>query len=271
MTPIRSVFVFDMDHGREDLVKSFQEQFADLASSLGFRREIVTRLEEDEIRVWTREAKGPRIGTIYLSAGMHGDESCTPFAAMEFLKGVVLREDCDWIVAPLLNPVGLRAGTRENGEGIDLNRDFLRRESQEVRSLITWWESRTLNTKQPFLHLSLHEDWEADGFYLYEIHTDGRSPVGRGIMDDLEREFPVQKEGPVDGHILSGPGLILHRPEPDEPEGWPEAIWLAKTYLVHSLTFEAPGTRDIEIRRTGLVAALAATMQRVLLPVVSTR
>ena len=184
----------------------------------------------------------------------------TPAALLEFLKSDPLPDDCDWVIAPLLNPSGLRAGTRGNADGIDLNRDFYRLRSEEVNAVTDWWSRQR---PRNLVHLSLHEDWEAEGFYLYEINSGGRDPLGSRIVERISSQFPIQSHGPVDDHELSGPGLILHAPEPDDLEGWPEAIWLAKHHPVLSLTFEAPGTYGIRLRRTGLMAALAATVRRV--------
>lgn len=246
-----------------DLVTRFERRFARAAAAHGLERQVIGRTGGDDLAFWTR---GPRSGgrtRVFLSSGIHGDEPCGPLAMLEFLKSSPLPEDCEWILAPTLNPSGLRAGTRENAEGIDLNRDFFRRRSEEVNAVIDWWSRRD---PVPLVHLSLHEDWEAEGFYLYEINTGDRAPLGARIVNRIGGLFPMQRRGPVDDHELSGPGLILHAPEPDDREGWPEAIWLAKNHPVLSLTFEAPGTYGTRLRRTGLRAALAATVRRVSVP-----
>ncbi len=248
-----------MSREPQDPVTLFQKAFAEAARSHHLECEPITRIAEDEIRVWTRSAIGQTRHTVCLSSGIHGDEPCGPMALLRFLEVASLSKDCDWVIAPLLNPTGYRVGTRENAEGIDLNRDFYRRRSAEVTALIDWWNTRS---PKSLIHLSLHEDWEADGFYLYEILTSTNSPVGEELMDKFRQHFPVEEEGLVDGHELSAPGLIFHRPEPDEDEGWPEAIWLVKRFPTHSLTFEAPGRQNAELRTEGLVSAITSALQR---------
>ncbi len=248
-----------MNDKQPDPVASFESAFDEVASSHGLERVVIGRAGDDDLLFWTRPARrGP--GTpVFLSAGIHGDEPCGPLALMEYLKSASLPDHCEWILAPMLNPSGLRAGTRENAEGIDLNRDFLRRETDEVNAVIDWWSRRR---PRPLVHLSLHEDWEAEGFYLYEINSGTRPAVGTRVVERIAGLFPLQERGPVDDHELSGPGIILHSPEPHDADGWPEAIWLAKHHPVLSLTFEAPGIYGPKLRRTGLMAALAAAVKR---------
>ncbi len=252
-----------MNASQADPVFRFNRRFARVAATHGLERQVIGCVGGDDLSFWTRSARRGTGTRVFLSAGIHGDEPCGPLAMLEFLKASSLPDDFEWVVAPLLNPSGLRNGTRENAEGIDLNRDFYRRRSEEVNAMIDWWSQRG---PRPLVHLSLHEDWEAEGFYLYEINTGGHAPLGARIVSRIGGLFPVQRRGPVDDHELSGPGLILHAPEPDDREGWPEAIWLAKHHPVLSLTFEAPGTYGTRLRRTGLKAALAATLRRLKVP-----
>ena len=63
--------------------------------------------------------------------------------------------DTRWTLCPAINPTGLAAGTRDNASGIDLNRDYLQRQSPEVQAHARWLECRDA----PNLFLSLHEDW----------------------------------------------------------------------------------------------------------------
>lgn len=249
-----------MNPHEPDSLAAFNAAFATVAGSHGLSREVIGRVGQDDLTFWTRPARTDAGGTIFLSSGIHGDEPCGPLAILEYLKATALPDRYEWVVAPILNPSGLREGTRENAEGIDLNRDFYRQRSSEVQAMTDWWSRRRPHS---LVHLSLHEDWEAEGFYLYEINTGGHAALGARVVDRIAGLFPVQTRGPVDDHDLAGPGLILHAPEPDDREGWPEAIWLAKRHPVLSLTFEAPGGYGSRLRRTGLMAALAATVKRV--------
>ena len=213
-----------------------------------------------DLEVWTRPAAAARTDApvIFVSAGIHGDESCAPEALSRFLERADLSGSFDWVIAPLLNPSGFRLGTRGCATGVDLNRDFLRCQCPETRALMEWWRHRA---KPCDIHLSLHEDWEADGFYLYEIDTTTtRESLSARILDRVAAVAPLQEIGPVDDHELTAPGLIVHEPVADEPDGWPEAIWLTRTWPVRSYTFEAPGRQPPEVRVQSLVAALEGAL-----------
>lgn len=244
----------------EDPLAGFHAAFSAVAAGHGLERQLIGRAGDDDLYFWTRPARRGPGATVFLSSGIHGDEPCGPLAILEYLKSAPLPDHLEWVVAPMLNPSGLRAGTRENADGVDLNRDFFWEETEEVAAVTDWWSQRRARS---LVHLSLHEDWEADGFYLYEINSGDRAPLGARVIDRLSGLFPVQVNGPVDDHELTAPGLIVHAPEPDDLYGWPEAIWLAKHHPVLSLTFEAPGSYGPRLRRTGLMAALAAAVKRV--------
>ncbi len=239
-------------------VSRFEETFALVAGGRGLVPERLWESGEDRITLWTRSsAGGAPAPCLFLSAGIHGDEPCGPETLLRFLEEHPLSTACEWVVAPLLNPSGMKRGTRENREGIDLNRDFYRKESGEIRALTSWWEARERGCD---LHVSLHEDWETSGLYLYEINTGGIASFAGRVLDSIRGTVALEETGPVDGHELSAPGLILHAAEPDEELGWPEAIWLAKRYPLLSLTLEGAGGVDCHSRTAGLLAALTTVV-----------
>ncbi len=223
------------------------------ARQRGFEPQAIARIGGDDVTLWTRESTRSHAPRVFVSAGIHGDEPAGALAAAHFLSAARLPEGFDWIIAPILNPSGLRRGTRENADGIDLNRDFLRRRSAETAALVNWWERQPRGCD---LHLSLHEDWETSGFYFYAINSGPLPCFSTPLQQSLEQVLPLQETGPVDGHALLKPGLIAHACEADEPEGWPEAIWLGKRYPVLSYTFEAPSAMPLAERVNGLDIAL---------------
>lgn len=238
---------------------AFLNAFDGTASRQGFSSEILAQTASGPLQIWTRSATARNAsgGTGYISAGMHGDEPAGPRALLAFLEQDTLPTSRPWVLAPLLNPTGMARGTRENGDGIDLNRDFLHRNSREVQALTHWWEQQ----EHPCaLHLSLHEDWEATGLYFYTIDTGSEPCLADRIRGSLPASIALQEQGPVDAHLLHGPGLIMHPPIPDEPEGWPEAIWLARRGPVKSYTFEAPGAFTPDQRVAALRAALTCAV-----------
>jgi hypothetical protein len=181
---------------------------------------------------------------IYLSSGIHGDEPSGPQALLGLLNEGFFDDRFHWLICPTLNPTGLEAGIRENSRGVDLNRDYCLCESDEVCSHIAWLKEQQI----PQLFLSLHEDWESSGFYYYEINLRGAVSDYKNLLAAAAPYFPPEPESLIDNHKVTEPGWIHHSEHPDLPEGWPEAIYLAKMGCPISLTFETPSSMTFQKR-----------------------
>lgn len=192
---------------------------------------------------------------VYLSAGIHGDEPAGPLALLRLMEEGFFQPGIDWVICPALNPTGLARGTRENAAGIDLNRDYWTRSSEETRAHAGWLGSR----KIPDLFLSLHEDWETTGFYFYEINLGPDRPERAAwIIEAVKPWFTPEPADDIDGHTPRTPGWIYHEAEADVPEGWPEAIYMAKLGCPLSFTFETPSHAALEARVAAHCAAVRA-------------
>lgn len=233
----------------------FLPGFGRLAAQAGFSHSHLCNTPAGPLSVWERGGAGP---AVYLSAGMHGDEPAGPLAMMRLLEEGLLDSERRWILCPALNPTGLALGTRESACGLDLNRDYLVRHSEEVRAHAAWLESRPV----PDLFLSLHEDWEARGFYFYEINLDEDKPDrALRILDAVGPWFEPDAGHQIDGHAPRAPGWIYHEAEADVPGGWPEAIFLAKLGCRLSFTFETPSHAKLGDRTRAQVAAVHAALR----------
>jgi len=227
---------------------AFDAGIAALAREKGFH---CAAPADAPFRAWHRPGAGRRI---YLSAGIHGDEPAGPLAIMKILGASWLAEtDADWTLCPALNPHGLRAGIRENADGIDLNRDYQRRQSPEVAAHAAW----LIDRHAPELFLSLHEDWETRGFYFYEINLGLDQPArAEAILAAASRILPIETTPVIDGHRVRACGWIHHAAEADLPDEWPEAIFLAKNGCPLSFTFETPSQLPLEDRIAAHIAAV---------------
>jgi hypothetical protein len=230
----------------------FLPAFSREAENRGFTRETLAEPAAGPLLAWERPANGPRV---YLSAGIHGDETAGPLALLELLRSGFFRPDFHWLVCPALNPDGIATGSRGNASGIDLNRDYIQLQSPEIKAHRAWIESRPA----PALFLSFHEDWESSGFYFYEINLrDDQCERARAILAAVSPWFAPEPGPVIDGHTTRGPGWIHHPPEADVPEGWPEAILLAKYGCPLSFTFETPSHAPLASRVAAHVAAANA-------------
>ncbi len=201
----------------------------------------------------TRPARGnPQAPNIYLSAGIHGDEPAGPLALLELVRDQALPPDANLWICPCLNPTGCRIGTRENADGIDLNRDYKHLRSAEIRAHVDWLR------QQPDFDLTilLHEDWEAAGFYLYELNPEGGPSLAEGMVAAAGLVCPVDQAAIIDGRETRAPGIIRPVLDPASRPEWPEAIWLAQNRTRVSYTLEAPSDYPMEARTAALKAAV---------------
>jgi predicted deacylase len=109
----------------------------------------------------TPDTGGKKICVI---SGLHGDEPGGPFGILDFFNRKNIKNlKNNLLLIPVMNPSGLMDGKREDGKDRDLNRVWNRREDKEpVRSV-----KEVILEFAPDMLLSLHEDDNADGFYLY--------------------------------------------------------------------------------------------------------
>ncbi len=223
-------------------VADYLEEFSRIASQAGFSREILAEVDGHEIPAFVRRAEDAPV--VYVSSGMHGDEPSGPLALLELLKEDLFGSELEWMLCPLMNPTGVSVASRENNQGLDLNRDYLRRSSAEVAGHVRWLEKQPV----PDVFLSLHEDWESTGFYLYEIQKCEFASVAHAILKAAADEIAPEPSELIDDHAVREPGWIFHKPEADFPEDWPEAIYMANMGTQVSYTFETPSSLDLNKR-----------------------
>ncbi len=193
---------------------------------------------------------------VYISTGIHGDELAGPESLLSLLEGGLLDRPLSFHVCPMLNPIGCVAGTRENGRGLDMNRDYFHQCSSEVRGHVGWLEKR-----DPELFISLHEDWESEGFYYYEINL-GLDSVARYeyLAGEIMGCMPLEEGLEIDGHEVRRRGWIYHDAESDEMECWPEAIYMAKKGCALSFTLESPSALEMSKRVDVQLAAVGGIL-----------
>lgn len=233
----------------------FLGDFGIEAERCGFAAAEIGTFDGGPMIAWDRRGNGRRV---YLSAGMHGDEPAGPLALLELMRQDFFDAQHDWSICPAINLSGLAAATRGNAAGIDLNRDYWHRRTPEVAAHAAWLESRP----RPDVFVSLHEDWESSGFYFYEINLGPDCPErAHAILTAVEKWFPREPGPVIDEHIAREPGWIYHAAEPDRPQGWPEAIFLAKMGCPVSFTFETPSRAPLDQRIGAHVAGVKAVCE----------
>ncbi len=235
--------------------RAFLDRFSAAAASLGFVREEFGAVAGHPLAAFTRP--GPAgAPVVYLSAGVHGDEPAPPEALLRLVTDGVLDGRAGWVLCPMLNPTGLARGTRENADGVDLNRDYKEPSTPEVRAHVAWLR------RQPRYDAAfcLHEDYEAAGFYLYELNPDGRPTLAEVALAAAARHVPIESAAVIDGREAAAPGIIRPVSDPLLRDRWPEAIYLRHHHTTLGYTFESPTALDFGRRVEAHVTAIGAAL-----------
>jgi hypothetical protein len=165
----------------------------------------------------------------------------------------------DWLICPLLNPAGFQRGQRENASGVDLNRDYRAVRSAEIAAHIAWL------SRQPNFDVAicLHEDWEATGFYLYELNPREQPTLAEPMIEAVRPICPIDLSEMIDDRpaVL---GILRPAIDPATRELWPEAIYLQTHHTQLGYTIETPSGLPLEQRIAALTAAVTTAVKLVL-------
>jgi murein peptide amidase A len=191
--------------------------------------------------------------TLYISAGVHGDEAAPPWGLLEWAKSnVKLLQTQRLMIFPVMNPQGLMLNTRADYRGIDINRHF---NSEDDPLMLAW--RKLLEGRRISLALCLHEDYDGQGCYIYELTT-LQQGYGQRILRDTSRIIPADARKKIDGRAATA-GLIIRR-IPPEMTGLPEAIVLHYLGAPVSMTFESPSefslTERVAVQKAFLESSL---------------
>lgn len=192
---------------------------------------------------------------VCLAAGIHGDETSGPWAALELIRRF------DWgslrrtkvVILPLCNPWGFAHHRRVNAGGADLNRLFL-----EGRKLCR--EAGILHAaakkERPEVFASFHEDDESRGFYLFAYHRRGReTELHREVLRSIRRQAPVQRFSPTEKYEARG-GLIFNV----EDSSFEHRMW--RDGVPDCLCLEAPDRLPLKKRIAVNKAVMEAIIAR---------
>lgn len=235
----------------QELVEETQRE----ALGRGWEADTFLKSEGLALSALRRRVLEPR-SRLYLSAGIHGDEPAGPLAMRELIREDEWPADAEILVCSCLNPAGFCLNRRENAEGMDLNRDYRHLRSPEVRAHVEW-----LRKQGEFnVALVLHEDWEANGFYLYELNPEDRPSLSPQIIAAVSKVCPIESSGLVDGWTAIN-GVVRPQVNPADRPQWPESIFLIAEKTRHSYTLEAPSDYPLETRVNALVVAVRTVLE----------
>jgi len=203
-----------------------------------------------------------RVPSVYLSAGIHGDEISGPLAILEMLRRPGFFAAFDTTLFPILNPHGLARNRRENADGIDLNRDYRNSKSEEIRSHI-----EALKTLGRFdASMMLHEDFEGIGAYLYELNDELPQGLGKKIIAAMGRHVPIDQRPEIEevratGGVIQRSDIRLKHGSFEERPDWPEAIYLCLHHTKVAYTTETPKPFPLVDRIAAQIAAVETMLE----------
>ncbi len=187
---------------------------------------------------------------LYLTTGIHGDEVGATEGLLRWAEqgglAAIQRRKIPFLLAPCLNPWGVANNRRSDSRGEDLNRRF----SHDWPSPML--ELRDTIAQQTFrLAVTLHEDYDARGLYLYEVR--GPRPYwGERLMACVQDIMPADGRREIEGRAARG-GVVRPRLDARTQEflklGCPEALWLRFSGKAERIfTFETPSEAELERR-----------------------
>lgn len=238
-------------------LREFFRQLDLSARQAGFAAERWGEVDGHPLLAYTKAAARPEAPGFYLSAGMHGDEPAPPLAMLNLVENGAFADGASWTICPVLNPTGLVRGTRENAAGVDLNRDYKSPVTTEVRAHVAWLR------RQPRYAATfcLHEDYEATGFYLYELSSRTDHSAAAAVLNAVEPIGAIERSTIIDGREASAPGIIRPVNDPLLRDQWPEAIYLREKHTELSYTFETASLLPLAQRIAMHVAAVRAAVR----------
>lgn len=181
--------------------------------------------------------------------GLHGDEPASVLAPIVFLERLAAEPEratgYELAVYPLLNPVGYARGTRSNGAGLDLNRQFwLGSNHPEIRAI-----ERELTRTRFHGLITLHADDTCEGIYGYTrghvLNEALLEPALRSASYVIPRDHRSKIDGFLarDGKIEACFEGVLSAPAGQRPRPF-------------DLIFETPALAPLDRQIEAMVTAL---------------
>ncbi|MFM8363959.1 MAG: M14 family metallocarboxypeptidase [Verrucomicrobiota bacterium] len=192
---------------------------------------------------------------VYFSAGIHGDEPASTEALLAWVeRNAPLARSLNLRIFPCLNPWGLENNCRLDADGRDLNRCYRNPSHPPLAA-----HSRLAKKNHYDLAIVLHEDFDAQGVYVYE--TSPLKPyLGEKIIAAMSCHIPPDPRRRIDSSRAKN-GVIRRRITRDLMPDWPEAFLLHFHCARRVFTIETPSEFQIDTRVEAHIAAIDAALE----------
>jgi hypothetical protein len=194
-------------------------------------------------------------GGIYLSAGIHGDEPASTEGLYQWaeLHSSILRE-IPIMIFPCLNPWGLQHNRRTDSENRDLNRCFHLDDIPRIQA-----QKELIRDYKFRLAMCLHEDYDAQGVYLYEVRNKFTT-FGNELLAAAGYYLPIDARRTIEGRRAEQ-GWIARKINLIKFPVIAEAIYLARNHSERTITAETPSEYDLGPRIQAQIAMIQRAIE----------
>ena len=231
-----------------------------LASAARLRVRVLTEVKGEKIIYLesTRRKDSPDIN--YLSAGVHGDEAGAAWGLLAWAEdNIATLQQKAFVIFPCMNPHGLQGNTRVDHRGLDINRRF----HLDDDPISGPWR-KIIAARRWRIGLCLHEDYDAQGCYVYEL-SQHRGSLSSRILGECINGIALDPRRSIDGRP-SRSGIIHRRIIPSDLPGMPEAIELFRLGCPTTLTFETPSEFSLDDRVQAQASFVKAALHHAMNP-----
>jgi protein MpaA len=183
---------------------------------------------------------------IYISAGIHGDEPGGTEGLIAWAESSAENlRNCPLLLFPCLNAWGLVQNHRTDRRGRDPNRAWDRARLPLISAV-----RREIKGMRFALAMMLHEDYDAQGLYLYEPHAIAPH-WGEDLLRSAAHVIKIDPRQKIDRRRATIPGVIRWRLRSDlyaRIGGLPEAVYLHVHHARRTFTVETPSEFALDVR-----------------------
>jgi len=203
-------------------------------------------------------SKNDMLPKILILGGVHGDEPAGVEACLAFcdLNHQNWFNSFQFYIIPCLNPHGYVHDTRNNDQDIDINWAFPSKNLPEIQAL-----RKFVNGQEYKVIISLHEDWESYGYYMYEYRKDVTA-IGQNILKRVAEVCPINLDREIDG-VSATDGLVdeLDLEERAKMRGLGIPIALFQDNTDRLVTTETPTSLSLDCRVEAQITAIQAMIE----------
>lgn len=183
---------------------------------------------------------GKSLPKIAILSGLHGDEPGGPHGILDFLKNGKLYKNKNILTIPILNPYGIEKNIRVDAARKDLNRQW---DSNDRKIVLR--TKKIISKFNPNLLLSLHEDQNVNGFYLYPSKQMPLSATNK-IQKFLLKSLDPIVDGKIYGDTVKD-GIVFD-PNVSKPKHRNSMEYFFEKQKIPNITIELPSKIALDKR-----------------------